>query len=100
MFFSRILSTLGIVAFTSLLMAQAPLRTAYTITSALGGPDAGTMTVYRNGSMALIELNHPAKPEGTPANRSLTLYDLKAMTSFSWDPGDYAIRVQCRRLLG
>jgi len=44
------------------------------------------MTVYRNGSMALTEVNHPAKPDGTLANRSMTLYDLKAMASFSWDP--------------
>ena len=87
MFSRRILSTLGILAFTSLLLAQAPTPTAYTITSALGGPDPGTITVYRNGSMALTELNHPAKPDGTPATRSLTLYDLKAMASFSWDPG-------------
>jgi len=63
--FSRILSTLGILAFTALLPAQAPPPTAYTITSALAGPDPGTMTVYRNGSMALIELNHAAKPDGT-----------------------------------
>src|ERR1039457_748169 len=56
---ARILSTLGILAFTSLLLAQAPPPTAYTITSALAGPDPGTMTVYRNGSMALTELNHP-----------------------------------------
>ena len=87
MFSARILSTLGILAFTSLLPAQAPPPTAYTITSAMPGADSGTMTVYRNGSMALTELNHPAKPDGTPANRSLTLYDLKAMASFSWDPG-------------
>src|ERR1017187_9139599 len=86
MFSARVLSTLGILAFTSFLLAQAPPPTAYTITSALAGPDPGTMTVYRSGSMALTELNHPAKADGTPANRSLTLYDLKAMTSFSWDP--------------
>jgi hypothetical protein len=87
MFFARIVTTLGILAFSQLLMAQAPQPTAYTITSAVAGPDPGTVTVYRSGSMALVELNHPAKPEGTPGNRSLTLYDLKAMTSVSWDPG-------------
>jgi len=41
---ARILNALGILAFTSLLVAQAPPPTAYTITSALGGPDLGTMT--------------------------------------------------------
>ncbi len=83
----RILSTLGILAVTSFLAAQAPPPTAYAVTSALSDSDPGTMTVYRNGSSALIELNHPAKPDGTPARRSLSLYDLKAMASFSWDPG-------------
>ena len=34
MFSARILSTLGILAFASLLLAQAPPPTAYTITSA------------------------------------------------------------------
>jgi hypothetical protein len=86
MFSARILSTLGILAFTPLLLAQAPSPTAYTITSAMPGSDQGTMTVYRSGSRALIELNQPAKPDGTPASRSLTLYDLKASTSHSWDP--------------
>ncbi len=83
---ARSMSTPGILAFASLLLAQAPPPAAYTITSAQPGPDSGTVTVYRSGSMALIDLNHPAKPDGTPADRSLTLYDLKAMTSFSWDP--------------
>lgn len=83
---ARTLSTLGILACTSLLLAQAPPPTAYTITSALAGPDPGTMTVYRSGPKALTDMNYSAKPDGTPANRSLTLYDLKAMTSFSWDP--------------
>ena len=87
MFSGRIPRTSGILAFASLLLAQAPPPTAYTITSALAGPEPGTMTVYRNGSMALTELNHPAGPNSTPATRSLTLYDLKAMTSLSWDPG-------------
>lgn len=45
MFSAKVLSTLGILAFTSFLLAQAPPPTAYTITSALAGPDPGTMTV-------------------------------------------------------
>jgi hypothetical protein len=44
------------------------------------------MTVYRSGTMALTDMNYAVKPDGTPASRSLTLYDLKAMTSISWDP--------------
>ncbi len=86
MFHARVLSTLGTLAFTSVLLSQSPSPTAYTITSALSVPDPGTMTVYRNGSMALTEVNHPAKPDGTPANRTLTLYNLTAKSSFSWDP--------------
>ncbi|MGD0632369.1 MAG: hypothetical protein ABR987_23850 [Terracidiphilus sp.] len=81
----RILALIGIVALTPLVHAQTP-PTAYTITQALPGPDAGTMIVYRSGSQALIEYRHPAKPDGTPASRSLNLYDLKAGTSHSWDP--------------
>jgi len=65
---------------------KVPLPTAYTITSALAGPDPGTMTVYRDGALVLIEVDHPAKSGGTPADRSLTRYDLKAMTSVSWNP--------------
>ena len=59
---------------------------AYTIASALAGPDAGTMAVYRNGALVLIEVVHPARADGTPADRALTQYDLKAMTSVSWYP--------------
>jgi hypothetical protein len=86
MFSARTLSSLGFLAFTSPLLAQAPPPTAYTITSVLAAPEPGTMTVYRNGSMAVIDVRHPAKPDGTAASRSLTLYDLGKMTSFSWDP--------------
>jgi hypothetical protein len=82
----QILTGLAVLALAALLPAQAP-PTAYTITEALAGPDAGTMTIYRNGSQVLIEYKHPAKPDGTPASRSLNLFDLKAGTSHSWDPG-------------
>lgn len=98
--YGRVLSTLGILAFTSLLVAQHPPPTAYTITSALAGPDPGTMTVYRSGLMALTELNHPAKPDGTAANRVYTLYDLKAMTSFSWDPSATSAECSAGRFSG
>ncbi len=82
----RILACLGFLALSSILQAQAPPPTAYTIKQALPAPDTGTMTVYRSGTKALIEYAHPARPDGTPANRSLNLYDLKAGVSHTWDP--------------
>ena len=83
---SKALACFAVLAFAALLQAQTP-PTAYTITQALPGSDAGTMTVYRNGSQAVIEYKHPAKGDGTPASRSLNLYDLKAGTSHGWNPG-------------
>lgn len=81
----QILPCLMILALNALVPAQTP-PTAYTITQALPGPIAGTMTIYRSGGMVLIEYRHPAQPDGTPASRSLNLYDLKAGASHSWDP--------------
>ena len=82
----RILTCLVILAVSPLLQAQTPPPTAYTIVEALPGSNAGTMTVYRSGSQAVTDINHPAQPDGTPAHRILTLYDLKAGVSHSWDP--------------
>ncbi len=80
----RSLSCLALFALAALLPAQTP-PTAYTITQNI--PDNVTMTVSRNGSQALIDYKYPAKPDGTPASRSLNLYDLKAGVSHTWDPG-------------
>ena len=82
---SRALVCTVLLAIASLLPAQAP-PTTYTIVEALPGPGAGTMTVYRSGTKAVIEYNHPAQADGTPASRSLSLYDLTAGSTFSWDP--------------
>ncbi len=76
---SRIPICLGILAFSTLLQAQTP-PTAYTITEA--GGEAGnpiTTTVYRNGSKALLDVRQTAQ-------HTLTLYDLKEGTSYSWGP--------------
>lgn len=81
----RVFACLGLFAITSLLQAQTP-PTAYTVTEALPGPGAGTMTVYRSGTKAVIEYNHAAQPDGTPASRTLSLYDLNVGASYSWDP--------------
>jgi hypothetical protein len=40
--------------FTSLVLAQTPLPTAYNITSTLLGTDPGSMTAYRNGSRSVL----------------------------------------------
>ena len=81
----RIFTALAFLALSPLLPAQAP-PTSYTITEGLPGSTAGTMTVYRSGAQAMIEYRHPAKPDGTPASRSLNLFDLKAGVSHTWDP--------------
>jgi hypothetical protein len=84
----KILPCLALVALTSLLSAQTP-PTAYTITQNI--PDNVTMTVSRNGSLALIDYKYPAKPDGTPATRSMNLYDLKTGVSHTWDPASTPI---------
>jgi hypothetical protein len=81
----RILTCLAIAALAPLVQAQTP-TTAYTITQALADPSSGTMTIYRNGAQVMVEYRHPDKPQGTPGYRTLTLYDLKAGVSHSWDP--------------
>ena len=81
----RALTSLAPLALATLLSAQAP-PTTYTIVEALPGPGAGTMTVYRSGTKAVIEYNHSAQADGTPASRSISLYDLTAGSSYSWDP--------------
>ena len=81
----RILAIVAILALTSLAHAQTP-PTAYTITQALQGGEDGTMTIYRSGSQVVFEYRHAAKPDGTPASHSLSLYDLNAGVSHGWDP--------------
>ncbi len=66
--------------------AQTP-PTTYTITEATGdAAHPGTTTIYRNGTQAVIDTNQPAQPGGAPATRTLSLYDLKAGVSHSWNP--------------
>jgi len=81
----RILTCLAIAALSPLAQEQTP-PTAYTITQALAAPSTGTMTIYRSGTKVMVEYRHPAGPDGAPASRTLTLYDLKAGVSHSWDP--------------
>ena len=76
---SRILSCLGILVFSALMEAQAP-PTAYTIGES-GGDAANPIntTIYRSGSKALMDVR-------LTGQHTLTLYDLKAGTSYTWDP--------------
>jgi hypothetical protein len=83
----RLLIGLSLLSLSVLAQAQTQ-PTTYTIVQSLPGPTPGTMTVYRNGSKAVIEYNYAAKPDGTPASRALALYDLKAGQNFSWNPAD------------
>jgi len=83
---ARVLACLGILALAPLAPAQNP-PTAYTITEISGaGGNPSKMTVYRNGSKAAILVEFPAQSANTPASRTLSLYDLKQGTSWSWDP--------------
>jgi hypothetical protein len=76
---------LSLFALSPLVRAQSP-STAYTITEGLPGAAPGTMTVYRSGTQAVIETIQPAQQDGTPAHRSVSLFDLKAGVSHTWDP--------------
>jgi len=76
---------LGLLSLSPLAQAQTP-PTAYTISEAMGAPDPGTMTVYRNGDTAVIAVVRPSQS-------STTLYDLKAGVTYSWDPK--ASPIQC-----
>jgi hypothetical protein len=82
----RFLVCLGILAWAAISQSQTS-PTVYTITENAGGSDSDTMVVYRNGSQAVIEYKRTAKPDGTPAGDSMTLYDLKAGVTHSWNPG-------------
>lgn len=81
----RLLVGFCLLASSALLSAQTTPPTAYTITEELPGATPGTMTVDRSGTLAVIDTNQPAQPDGTPAHRSVSLYDLKAGISHTWD---------------
>lgn len=81
---SPCLASLSLALAASLAYAQAGPPTAYSIVQAVAGAPGTTLTINRSGSKVLTELNHPAQG-GTPAGRTLTLYDLRAQTTISWD---------------
>ena len=67
----------------------APAPETYTVVeiSALMGPPGETMTVYRSGSKAVIDITHPGQtgPDAAPVR---SLYDLQAHTNHSWNLTD------------
>jgi hypothetical protein len=72
----------ALAAAISPLHAQSTSPTAYTITQAVMG--GGTSTIYRSGSKALVETR-------VPQSHTITLYDLSAKASWTWNPDDKSI---------
>jgi hypothetical protein len=88
----RIIFCVGLVTAPLLAQAQTP-PTAYTITEGLGAARPGTMTVYRSGTNVVMETSQPAQPGGIAAQHTLSLYDLKAGVSHTWNPA--ATQISC-----
>ena len=77
---------LSLVAGGMFAQAQTPEPTAYAIAeAAAGGAPGATAAIYRSGSKVLTDYRNPAQG-GSPASRTLTLYDLQAHMSVSWNP--------------
>ena len=87
----RVLACLCLLLSLPFLHAQTTPPTAYIIKAAVGTA-GGTSTISRSGSKVLVDFIQPAQGD-TPASRSLSLYDLTAGTSTTWDPT--ASPVQC-----
>lgn len=84
---------LGLLALASGARPQSVPPTSYMIIEGVnGGADGATTTLYRSGNKLLMEFNRPAAG-AAPAGHTLTLYDLKAQTNWSWDPA--ANPIQC-----
>jgi hypothetical protein len=77
---------LALATYAAFLAAQTAPPTSFAISENLTGLAPGaTTTIYRSDSRVLMDARVPAQ-NGSPATRSLTLYDLQAQTSVSWDP--------------
>jgi len=79
------LTSVSLCLAASFAHAQTAPPTAYTITEAIAGAPGSTLTVQRSGSKVLTVIDKAAQAD-TPASRTLTLYDLQAHTTLSWDP--------------
>jgi len=100
MFISKALASLGLLTVCSFASPQTAPSTSYTIIEGVNGAaDSGTTTIYRSGDKVQMEFNRPASG-ATPAGRTLTLYDLKAQASWSWDPAASPIQCNAGRFSG
>ncbi len=89
---------LGLPALCPLAQAQTP-PTAYTIVQAGAYSGKGSLTYYRNGGKVVQEIISPAQ-EGNPASHLLTLYDLKAGVTYTWDPTASPVNCNIGRFSG
>ncbi|HUB50724.1 MAG TPA: hypothetical protein VL986_01070 [Terracidiphilus sp.] len=81
---SKVTVCLALIAPAAVLCAQNPSPTTYTVIQAGGVPGA-QITIYRNGSKALLVNFVPAQG-GTPASKTYSLYDIAAGKNWSWNP--------------
>jgi hypothetical protein len=80
------LASLSLVFSASFAQAPAAPPTSYTIIEAVaaGTSPGTTMTTYRSGTKVMTVMKQPAQGD-TAATRMVTLYDLKAGTTLSWN---------------
>jgi len=81
-----IAALLAILAVTSLQAQSTSTPTAYSVTevNSLFGPTVN-VTIYRNGSKAVIDSSVPPSPASPKGVHSRTLYNLENHTSLGWD---------------
>lgn len=90
---------IAVLVFAPILLAQTP-PTSYTIIEGVNGENDGkTNTIYRSGDKVLMDFNQPAQG-ATPAIRALTLMDLSAHATWSWDPTAKPIACSAGRFSG
>jgi hypothetical protein len=88
---SRTFLCLSALTFVPFAAAQSAPPTSYAITEAVnGGADGGTTTIYRSGDRILMEFKQPAKG-ATPAQHTLSYYDLSSHTNWTWVPEESPI---------
>lgn len=88
---TKLLLFLAGSACLAVLLAQPATQTAYTVTEVNGllGQDVN-MTIYRNGSKALIDQSYGPRAGSPKGFHVRTLYDLQTGTNYSWDLIDTA----------
>ena len=81
-----IFALLAILAATNLQAQSTSAPTAYSVTevNSLFGPSVN-VTIYRNGSKALIDSRRPPGDGSPQGSHTRTLYDLQTHSSYTWD---------------